>query len=89
MATVQVRVDDDLKARADKLWASLGIDTSTAVRMFLVASLERHGLPFEVRHDPMSLFAAMDDAMTLNNLYGPFDTAREAVAAMLEDDDDA
>lgn len=89
MATVQVRVDDDLKARADKLWASLGIDTSTAVRMFLVASLEHRGLPFELRHDPMSLGAAMDDARTLNNLYGPFDTAREAVAAMLEDDADA
>jgi DNA-damage-inducible protein J len=49
MATIQVRVDDNTKAAADALFASLGLDTSTAVRMFLTASLEHDGLPFAVR----------------------------------------
>jgi DNA-damage-inducible protein J len=49
MATIQIRVDDSIKSAADSLFSSLGLDTSTAVRMFLSASLERSGLPFSVR----------------------------------------
>lgn len=48
--TIQVRVDDDLKDAADMLFASLGLDTSTAVRMFLIASMEAGGIPFAVTH---------------------------------------
>lgn len=50
MANLQVRLTDDLKAQADTLFASLGFDTSTAVRIFLTAAVEYNGLPFEVRH---------------------------------------
>lgn len=34
MANIQVRVNDELKAQADTLFSSLGLDTSTAVRIF-------------------------------------------------------
>lgn len=46
--TIQVRVDDQLKDSADTLFASLGLDTSTAVRMFLIAAMEAGGIPFAV-----------------------------------------
>ena len=49
MATIQVRIDDNIKMAADSLFTTLGFDTSTAVRMFISAALENHGLPFEVR----------------------------------------
>jgi len=48
--TIQVRVDDGLKDSADALFSSLGLDTSTAIRMFLVASMENGGIPFSVKH---------------------------------------
>ena len=48
--TIQVRVDDHLKDSADLLFASLGLDTSTAVRMFLIAAMEMGGIPFAVMH---------------------------------------
>lgn len=32
--TIQVRVDDFLKQSADELFNSLGLDTSTAIRIF-------------------------------------------------------
>ncbi|HCR69627.1 MAG TPA: type II toxin-antitoxin system antitoxin, RelB/DinJ family, partial [Erysipelotrichaceae bacterium] len=35
MSTIQVRVDDDLKSKADALFKELGIDTTSAIRMFL------------------------------------------------------
>ena len=86
MSTVQIRVDDALKARVDQLYSSLGLDTTTAVRMFFMASLEHDGIPFEVRHSPdYSLKAAIRDSRERVNLNGPYDSAREAVASMLED----
>ncbi|MDR1135619.1 MAG: type II toxin-antitoxin system RelB/DinJ family antitoxin [Clostridiales Family XIII bacterium] len=49
MATIQVRVDDSMKSAADALFASLGLDISTAMRMFLVASIDARGIPFEIK----------------------------------------
>ncbi len=45
---IQVRVDDEVKMQADKLFSTLGIDTPTAIRMFLKQSIMRHGIPFAV-----------------------------------------
>jgi DNA-damage-inducible protein J len=49
MATIQIRVDDNIKKAADNFFSDLGLDTSTAVRMFISAALEKDGLPFQVR----------------------------------------
>ena len=90
MATIQIRVDDDIKAAADELFISLGLDTSTAVRIFLAAALENDGLPFLVKHikerkPNAELYEAMKDVRLRRNLVGPFDTVDEAMKAMLED----
>ena len=50
MATLQIRIDDTLKKQADILFSSLGLDTSTAIRIFLNASIENAGIPFSVQH---------------------------------------
>ena len=49
--TIQVRVDDDLKDSVDTLYSSLGLDTSTAIRIFLTASIRAGGIPFSIVHD--------------------------------------
>jgi DNA-damage-inducible protein J len=49
--TIQVRVDDDLKDSVDTLYSSLGLDTSTAIRIFLAASLRAGGIPFDITHN--------------------------------------
>lgn len=88
MSTLQIRVDDTLKQQADSLFSSLGLDISTAVRIFLNASVESNGIPFAVRHQPIpaALSEAVRDSRSRVNLHGPFASAEEAVAAMLEDD---
>jgi len=50
MATslLQVRVDDSLKDEAAKVFDNLGIDTSTAVRMFLKRAVMENGIPFRM-----------------------------------------
>jgi DNA-damage-inducible protein J len=86
MATIQMRIDDDLKAQVAALYASLGLDISTAIRMLFMTSLERNGLPFEVSHSSISAesLEAMEDVRQNRNLYGPYASAKEAVKAMLE-----
>ena len=49
MANIQVRIDDNTKTAADFLFNSLGLDISTAVRMFISSALDNNGLPFEVK----------------------------------------
>lgn len=48
MATIQVRVPEKNKKNVEKILASLGLDVSTAVRMFLVRIELDQGLPFPV-----------------------------------------
>lgn len=50
MATslLQVRVEDSLKDQAALVFDSLGIDTSTAVRMFLKRAVMENGIPFRM-----------------------------------------
>ena len=42
-STIQVRVDDDLKAKSDELFKDLGTDTTTAIRIFLTQALAVKG----------------------------------------------
>jgi len=46
--TVHTRVTHDIKERADKLFSQLGLTTSQAIMLFLTASVNKNGLPFEL-----------------------------------------
>ena len=50
MATslLQVRVEDSLKDEAAQVFERLGVDTSTAVRMFLKRVIMENGIPFRM-----------------------------------------
>lgn len=53
MATtnISIRMDTELKAQADELFAELGINLSTAFNIFVRQSLREGGIPFEIRTD--------------------------------------
>lgn len=61
---IQVRVDDAIKKEADKLFTDLGLDTPTAIRMFLKQAIMQHGLPFQVTQPVPNAetIAAMEEA---------------------------
>ena len=46
---ISIRMDADLKARADALFAELGMNLSTAFNIFVRQSLHEGGIPFEVK----------------------------------------
>ena len=66
MATtnVSIRMDTELKAQADELFAELGMNLSTAFNIFVRQSLREGGIPFEIRTDRpnMETIAAMLEA---------------------------
>jgi len=49
---LQIRIDDELKNQATTVFESLGMDISTAVRIFLKKSVAVNGIPFDVRNEP-------------------------------------
>jgi DNA-damage-inducible protein J len=79
--TIQVRVEDRLKESADMLFSSLGLDTSTAIRMFLMASTEAGGIPFAVMHRT-DRDNALAEAVARRRNGVPFLTAEQSLANM-------
>ncbi len=64
MAIVQFRVDDDLKLQASSVYEKLGIDLSSALRMFMKRSVMINGIPFSMvlddeSYNPAKALAAM------------------------------
>ena len=51
MAVVQTRVDTALKQDVDAFFESIGMDTTTAIRIFLKQTLIQHKIPFEIIQD--------------------------------------
>lgn len=46
MTTLNIRIEENIKAKANKTLSSLGLDMSTAVKMFLSQVITENGLPF-------------------------------------------
>lgn len=52
MANVQIRIDDELKAKAQIVAADMGLDLPSVVRVFLSQMVREHGFPFRPQADP-------------------------------------
>jgi DNA-damage-inducible protein J len=70
-AVVRARVQPDLKADAEKVFETLGINTTEAIRMFLSQVRLRGGLPFavEVPKNEDLLVSARMRQEALDSLY--------------------
>lgn len=74
MATIQVRVTEKSKKKVQKILETLGLDMTTAVRMFFSRIEIDEGLPFPVRKR----------RLTVNGFTPEFEA--EALRAAKEDD---
>ena len=79
MATslIQLRVDEKLKKQADELFADLGLDTTTALRIFLKQALKVGGLPFKVLKEKRNGYS-LDESPTIKRLDGEFEKLPKA-----------
>ena len=64
MDTLNVRIDKNIKAKAGKTLSALGLDTSTAVRIFLYQVVAEKGLPFIPTRNSAAIRAQWDKEVT-------------------------
>ena len=82
--STSISIEADVKEKAQKLFAELGMDLSTAINVFLKQSIFEHSIPFVIRRDMPNetTLRAMDDAENDENMFGPFDTVDEMMEAL-------
>jgi len=84
MATIQVRFPDKKKKSVEKILESLGLDMTTAVRMFLYRVEMDQGLPFPVTKKlTVNGFTPEFEAEALEAMNTPEDSVK------FDNDDDA
>ncbi len=81
--SMNIRMDSEVKKQAQEIFSELGMDTTTAVNIFLRQVIRTHSIPFPLQLDtPNSVTkVAIDDAISGQNLHGPF----MSVDALMED----
>ena len=60
-ATINARVDDKLKAKAEKVLARVGVNTTDVITMLLHQIVLRDGVPFDVKVPNKTTRKAMTD----------------------------
>ena len=76
-STIQIRVDDNLKNKSDKLFKDLGTDTTSAIRMFLTQAVAYNGFPFEIKRTVPEPHLSMTEEEMLQRLQQSRESARK------------
>jgi len=80
--TVNVRVEKKIKTEASKTLSGLGLDMSTAVKMFLCQVVTEQGIPFVPTKNPAAIRARWD-AQVAEALKGHgYKTAKAALRGL-------
>ncbi|MBQ3868743.1 MAG: type II toxin-antitoxin system RelB/DinJ family antitoxin [Clostridia bacterium] len=81
---VTLRVDEDLKKKADALFSELGLNLTTAFNIFLRQSVREQQIPFRVSINTpnAATVAAMDASEKGEDIYGPYDSVSELMEAL-------
>ncbi|MEQ8201152.1 MAG: type II toxin-antitoxin system RelB/DinJ family antitoxin [Syntrophomonadaceae bacterium] len=75
---LNIRVDEELKRKAEDLFSELGLNMSTAMNIFLRYCVRYGGIPFELRIEKPNpeTVAAIDDVNNNLNMSRNFDSVR-------------
>lgn len=60
MTTINIRIDENMKKKANKTFAGIGLDMSSAIKLFLHQSIREDGLPFHPTNNPKAIRAMWD-----------------------------
>jgi DNA-damage-inducible protein J len=78
-ALIQAKIEPELKNNAEKVLKSIGLDTPSAIRMFLTRVVKDQDLPFET-HNKTTQKALADP-----NYIGPFQDVRKLFDQIYEE----
>lgn len=80
---LNIPVDEEVKRKAEAIFNELGLNMSTAMKMFLRYAVRYGGIPFELRIETPNdeTQAAINDVNNNRNMSKTFDS----VSALMED----
>lgn len=52
MASLNIRIDDDVKNEAEKIFNNLGLSMAAAINIYLRTVIRENGIPFELSMTP-------------------------------------
>lgn len=61
MSTINVRVDAKLKEESTKIFEELGLDMSTAIKIYLNQVVKKKAIPFDLTLEKSQFELALDD----------------------------
>lgn len=83
---IQIRVEDELKQKAEILFSDLGMDMPTAFRMFLKKSVATKSIPFKIdteehfsKEETRELIKLLKEAKNKKTLAGPFINSKQVL----------
>lgn len=78
MTTINIRIDENMKNKANKTFAGIGLDMSSAIKLFLHQSIKEDGLPFHPSNNPKAIRAMWDKEVAYALRHGQtFETVDE------------
>lgn len=85
--SIQVRVNPELKKQADIVFADIGLDAPTAIRLFLTKVVSSRSIPFELKSNVTDngFSSEFEDQVLeaeVGDQIGPFKTAKTAIKGL-------
>ena len=71
---LQIRIDKQLKSEVSVIFSNMGLDLSTAIRLFSKTSLQVKGLPFSLNEEDSDF----DYISAMDNIFAMQQEARKA-----------
>lgn len=63
---LQIRIDNNLKTQATSLFERMGLDLSSAIRLFLNKSVQMDGIPFSLNNEKeYNYLSAVDNMLAM------------------------
>ena len=83
--SMNIRMDADVKRQAQKIFSDMGMDTTTAINIFLRQVIRTHSIPFDIKTDIPNddTLAAIEEVRELKN--NPNAKAYNSFAELLEE----
>ena len=75
-STFQMRINPEIKAKVEKIYANCGMTLTDAINAFLQQSINVGGLPFLVREDTDEILRKQALEMLLEEAQKGFDSAK-------------
>ena len=80
MATINIRIDEELKKQSEKIFEEIGLGMTSALTIFLKAVVRNNGIPFPLEipnKDTLTAFQEVEDISSGKKKAKKYTSAKE------------